>query len=132
MAMTADSIGKSILVLCDYDALYMAIELKLSSLPEVHVIRHDSIPTEQYKGQSPVGNIDLMIVATVSPTCDPMSLLFRASLLGRVGEVPVLVISEQPSRPESDGMITYLNFPFDMDELTHTVREILDKRPQSG
>jgi hypothetical protein len=130
--MTTDSIAKSILVLCDYDALYMAIELKLSSLPEVQVIRHDSIPTEQSKGQSSIGNFDLMIVATVSPTCDPMSLLFRASLLGRVGQVPLLIISEKPSCPAVDDKITYLNFPFDMDELTHTVREILDKRPPSG
>jgi hypothetical protein len=45
-----------------------------------------------------------------------------------VGQVPVLIISEQPSRPESDDLITYLNFPFDMDDLNRTVVDILEKR----
>ena len=57
-----------------------------------------------------------------------MSMLSRTSLLNRVGQVPVLVISEQPSKPESDDKITYLNFPFDMDDLTDTVADILEDR----
>jgi hypothetical protein len=60
-----------------------------------------------------------------------MSILSKASLLNCVGEVPVLIISEQPSRPESDDRITYLNFPFDMDDLNITVVEILEKRSGS-
>ena len=126
--MTTDVIGKVALILCDYDALYAAIELKLSSLPDVQVTRLDLAPTEPHRGRRPDGDFDLIIVATVSPTGDPLSILSRASLLGWVGEVPVLIISERPSSPESDDKITYLNFPFDMDELTHTVKGILDKR----
>ena len=61
-----------------------------------------------------------------------MSVLSKASLLGSVGQVPVLVISEQPSRPESDDKITYLNFPFDMDDLTDTVAEILEDRQRAN
>ncbi len=126
--MTTDVISKVALILCDYDALYAAIELKLSSLPDVQVTRLDLAPTEQQRGRRADGDFDLIIVATVSPTGDPLSILSRASLLRRVGEVPVLIISERPSSPASDDMITYLNFPFDMDELTRTVKGILDKR----
>jgi DNA-binding response OmpR family regulator len=125
--MTTDVISKVALILCDYDALYAAIELKLSNLPDVQVTRLDLAPTEPHRSQRPDGDFDLIIVATVSPTGDPLSILSKASLLGRVGEVPVLIISERPSSPESDDRITYLNFPFDMDELTYTVRGILDK-----
>lgn len=121
--------SRKVLILCDYDALYAAVELQLSSLPEARVIRLKSsssaAPTEAF----PADNVDLMIVATVSPAKDPMALLSKAALLNRVGETPVLIISEQPSRPESDDKITYLNFPFDIDQLSGTVKDILGKCP---
>jgi hypothetical protein len=49
--MTTDVIGKVALILCDYDALYAAIELKLSSLPDVQVTRLDLAPTEPHRGR---------------------------------------------------------------------------------
>lgn len=122
-----DVMSKQVHVLCDYDALYAAIELKLSTLSLVSVIRRE--PTTAAEGPAKGhtdGEFDLLIVAPVPPIDDPMLLLSRASLLGHVGKVPVLVISEQPSRPESDDRITYLNFPFDLDDLTRTVAEILE------
>ncbi len=125
MAMKTTGMSKEVYVLCDHDALYAAIELKLSGLAQVHVLRRPShaaaLPD---KGRSPAES-DLIIVAPVPPIRDPMAILARASLLGCVGKVPVLVISEQPSRPQSDDKITYLNFPFDMDDLNRTVVEIL-------
>ena len=117
-------------VLCDYDALYTAIELKLSALPQVHVIRLESSPVGHPDNGRPTDEFGLIVVAPVPPIDDPMSMLSRTSLLNHVGQVPVLIISEQPSRPESDDKITYLNFPFDMDDLTHTAMEILHKRRQ--
>ena len=126
--MTTDVMSKKVPILCDYDALFAAIELKLSSLPHVQAFRLDSNPPGSVENHRPAGEFDLIIVAPVPPIRDPMSILSRASLLGRVGQVPVLVISEQPSRPESDDRITYLNFPFDMDDLTDTVAEILERR----
>jgi hypothetical protein len=123
--------SKEVYVLCDHDALYTAIELKLSGLPQVHVLRRDSNPTTQPDKGRPAAESDLIIVAPVPPISDPMSILSKASLLNCVGEVPVLIISEQPSRPESDDRITYLNFPFDMDDLNITVVEILEKRSGS-
>ncbi len=136
--MTTDVMSTPISVLCDYDALYAAIELKLSALPHVHVIRLESNPVDRPENGQPMRNLAgeiarnpaLIIVASIPPINDPMSLLSRTSLRDQVGQAPVLVISEQPSRPESDDRITYLNFPFDMDDLTQTAMEILNRRPQ--
>ncbi len=127
--MNTHLMSRKVLILCDYDALYAAVELQLSSLPEAQVIRLKSNTSSEPTEVLPTDNADLMIVATVSPAKDPMALLSRASLLNRVGETPVLIISEQPSRPESDDKITYLNFPFDIDQLSGTVKDILDKCP---
>jgi len=124
--MMTDVMSKQVHVLCDYDALYAAIELKLSGLPQVQVIRLDSLSPERSNNGRLTG--DLIIVAPVPPINDPMYILSRASLLDQVGQVPVLIISEQPSRSESDDRITYLNFPFDMDDLNCTVVDILEKR----
>jgi hypothetical protein len=125
--MKRDVMSKEVYVLCDHDALYTAIELKLSGLPQVHVLRRGSNPASQPDNGRPVAELGLIIVAPAPPIRDPMSILSKASLLNCVGEVPVLIISEQPSRPESDDKITYLNFPFDMDDLNNTVVEILEK-----
>jgi hypothetical protein len=124
LAIKTDVMSKEVYVLCDHDALYTAIELKLSGLPQVHVLRRESNPATQ---PDRAAESDLIIVAPVPPVSDPMSILSRASLLSCVGEVPVLIISEQPSRSESDDKITYLNFPFDMDDLNNTVVELLEK-----
>jgi hypothetical protein len=128
--MMTDVISKQVHVLCDYDALYAAIELKLSSLPQVQVVRFGSDSTDRADNAGLAG--DLIIVAPVPPINDPMSILSKASLLNQVGQVPVLIISEQPSRPESDDRITYLNFPFDMDDLSCTVVDILEQRSCSA
>lgn len=127
--MMTDVMSKQVHVLCDYDALYAAIELKLSGLPQVQVTRYESSPADRPEDGRVAG--DLIIVAPIPPIVDPMSILSKASLLDCVGQVPVLIVSEQPSRPESDDRITYLNFPFDMDDLSCTVVDILEKRPCS-
>lgn len=125
--MTNDVIGQSVLVLCDYDALYAAIELKLSTIPDVHVTRIKSTQAERPKPPA----FDLIIVATASLKSDPLSMLSKTALLDRVGKSPLLIVSEQPTRFKSDADITYLNFPFDMDELTRTVGQILGRDAQS-
>ncbi len=129
--MHTDLMSKRVLILCDHDALYAVIELQLSSLPEAQAIWIESGWPQGQLDQFLQDNFDLMIVASISPAKDPIALLSKMPLPVRVGDAPVLVISEQPSRPESEDQITYLNFPFDIDQLTHTVRKILDKRPKS-
>jgi hypothetical protein len=126
--MTTDVMSTHIPVLCDYDALYAAIELKLSALQQVHVIRVESGSDARPENGHSTDGFDLIIVAPIPPINDPISMLSRSSFSNCVGQVPVLVISEQPSRPQSDDMITYLNFPFDMDDLTDTVAGILHDR----
>jgi len=118
---------KEVHVLCDHDALYAAIELKLRSLVGVRVSRLAADPITQQDARTSLLRSDLLIVAPTLPIHDAMSILARASLLDHVGQMPVLIISEQPSRPESNDMITYLNFPFDMDDLNNTVAKILSR-----
>ncbi len=119
-----------VLVWCDHEALYSAIELKLGSLPGVCVLR--LAPTlETLPAPLPWPNFALIILATLAPATDPISLLARLPWRGLAMDTPVLVISERPSRPESEDKITYLNFPFDLDELTTTVQGILDRYPHA-
>ena len=130
--MTTDLAGKTVLILCDHDALYAAIELELNRLLEAHIIRLEFDPAGWQQDRLLTENVDLLIVAMVAPNHDPMTFLSKAALPGRVREIPVLIISEQPSRPESADKITYLNFPFDLDQLTGTVGGILDRHPQTN
>ncbi len=115
-----------VLVWCEHDALYAAIELKLGRLPGVCVLRLaptiESLPTPL-----PWPNSALIILATLAPATDPISLLAHAPWRGQALDTPVLVISERPSRSESEDKVTFLNFPFDLDELTATVKGILDR-----
>ena len=113
------------------DAVYLAAH---ESLTEEHFAALDHIVRDEATreiARNLACEFGLIIVASIPPINDPMSMLSRASLLNQVGQVPVLVISEQPSRPESDARITYLNFPFDMDDLTQTAMEIINRRPQN-
>ncbi len=127
--MTLDLMNNQVLVLCDHDALYAAIQLKLTSLSEVRVTRLESAPPEQQENQSGLADFDLIIVATLSAIGDPDYALSKAPLPFRRLETPVLIISECPSRADSGDKITYLNFPFDLDELALTVSTILARHP---
>ena len=91
LMMTTDVMSKQVHVLCDYDALFAAIELKLSGLAHVDVIRLEMSSIEPTVYGHPAGKSDLIIVAPVPPINDPMSILSNASLLGHIGRVPLLV-----------------------------------------
>ncbi len=125
-----DMMRTLISILCDYDALYSAIELKLSVLPNVHLIRLASSLPNRPDTRQAADESDLIIVASISPPNDVAAALARAALSDCVGRVPVLVIAEHPSGPESADRITYLNFPFDLDDLTQTAMKIVGRRPQ--
>ncbi len=126
--MTQD-LNDRVLVLCDHDALYAAIQLKLTSLSEVRVTRFESALPEQQGNQPALTDFDLIIVATLSAISDPDYAISKAPLPIRTLETPVLIISECPSRADSGDKITYLNFPFDLDELACTVSTILARHP---
>jgi hypothetical protein len=120
-----------ILVLCDHDALFTAIELALTLLPGLQVMRLAGGSTYANTLSSTTapgtlaGPLDLVIVAAAAMTSDPFTMLSDAGLLSQVGETPILILPDRPTRAKADNRITYLNFPFDMDQLTATVQAIL-------
>jgi hypothetical protein len=66
-----------------------------------------------------------MIVAMSSHTSEPVVTLARASLAGSIGQIPLLIISDRPFDSAPDDRITHLDFPFDIERLCLTVREML-------
>ena len=117
--------GKRVLILSDNSGLSRAIALNLSSCLEVKTARLEPESPQSWKLQTENEGFDLMIVALSSPNSEPVVALARASLAGSIGRVPLLIISDRPFDSAPDDRITHLDFPFDIDRLCHTVREML-------
>jgi hypothetical protein len=117
--------GKRVLILSDNEGLSRAIVLNLNSCLEVRTARFEPKSPQGWKLQTENAGFDLMIVAMSSPTSEPVVALARASLAGLIGQVPLLIISDQPFDCTPDDLITHLDFPFDIDRLCYTVREML-------
>ena len=118
--------GKSILVLSDNDLLARAIELNLGKTWTVGVLL--LTPESAVRRGSRAGvdrHADLIVVAMSSPASEPVVALSRASLGGRIGQVPILIISDRPFDSRSDDRIIHLDFPFDISRLRGKVAEIL-------
>jgi hypothetical protein len=148
--MGADLAGKRVLVLSDNDGLSRAIKLNLerSDLevvklalnspgqqrpelrPEPNRRAVEGRCPEPVKGrgnQAEMGDFDLIVVAMSSSTSEPIVALARASLAGRIGQVPLLIISDRPFHSEPDDQIAHLDFPFDIDGLYDKVKDILQR-----
>ena len=128
---------KRVLVLSDNVGLARAIALNLSSHLELEiVIAGWALGKEAYDIRS-IG-CDLIIVALSSPPPESAAIETTASLVADSGDVPLLIISEQPLAPEEAGRIAHLEFPFDIDQLHTKVSDILlgqvaaDTRRQAG
>jgi hypothetical protein len=130
--MMIDTLRKKILVLCDYDALYSAIETKLSGLPQSSIVRSALTLSELKTALTPFEDVDLIILATVSPIADLVPALIDLLPDSQIGKPLVLIISENFFVTELDDRITFLNFPFDMDGLPLTVTKILDADSSIG
>ena len=130
--MITDTLRKKILVLCDHDALYSAIEMKLSVLPQTSVVRSALTLPESTSAITLFEDVDLIILATVSPIADLTPALINLLPGSRVRKPLVMMISEHLFVPELDDRITFLNFPFDMDGLPLTVTKILGGGPSTG
>jgi len=124
--MMTDSLRKKILVLCDHDALYSAIEMKLSGLPQASIVRSALTLSELTTSLTLFEDVDLIILATVSPMADRVPALIDLLPSSQIGKPFVLIISEHHFVPELDDRITLLDFPFDMDGLPLTVTKMLD------
>ena len=130
--MKKAALRKKILVLCDHDALYSAIEMKLSGLPQTSIKRSALNLAELKTALTLPEAVDLIILATVSPIVDLAPALIDLLPGSRVRKPLVMMISEHLFVPELDDRITFLNFPFDMDGLPLTVTKILGGSLSTG
>jgi hypothetical protein len=125
--MVTNPLRKKILVLCDHDALYSAIEMKLSGLHQTSIVRSTLTLPKLMNAMPLFEDVDLIILATVSPRADLVPALIDLLPSSQIGKPLVLIISEHLSVPASDDRITFLDFPFDMDGLALTVTKILGR-----
>jgi hypothetical protein len=136
--MGTDLARKRVLVLSDNDGLSRAIKLNLerSDLEVVKLAlnspgqRCPEPNRRAVKGrgnQAEMGDFDLIVVAMSSSTSEPIVALARASLAGRIGQVPLLIISDRPFHSDPDDQIVHLDFPFDIDGLHDKVKAILQR-----
>lgn len=123
--MVADLARKRVLVLSDNDGLSRAIESNLNS--HLEVVRLTLSSPGQRESQAELGDFDMIVVAMSLPTSEPVVALARASLAGRIGQVPLLIISDRPFHSDLDDQIIHLDFPFDIDGLHDKVKEILQR-----
>jgi len=123
--MVADLARKRVLVLSDNDGLSRAIESNLNS--HLEVVRLTLSSPGQRESQAELGDFDMIVVAMSLPTSEPVVALARASLVGRIGQVPLLIISDRPFHSDLDDQIIHLDFPFDIDGLHDKVKEILQR-----
>jgi hypothetical protein len=108
------------LILSDNDGLARAIELYLGKVKPMADGRWRIIRLAGLQN----GRVDLIVLALSSPTSDPLLALIRASLLERVGQVPLLIISDRPFHSDPDAKIFYLEFPFDADRFSAQIDRV--------
>jgi hypothetical protein len=112
-------------VLCDHPVLREAIEVGLRHRFQVEIVQVS--PGEGMEQSLPEADeLDLVVLATLSPTSKPLLLLDTLSRDGGLGRVPLLMISEQPLAPPWDAeTVFHLRFPFGYDDLYKETAEIL-------
>jgi hypothetical protein len=130
--MKKAALRKKILVLCDHDALYSAIEMNLAGLPQTSIKRTALNLAEIKTALTLPEAVDLIILATVSPIADLAPVLIDLLPGSRIKKPLVMMISEHLFVPELGDRITFLNFPFDMDGLPLAVTKILGGSPSTG
>src|SRR5687768_6353788 len=73
--MKKAALRKKILVLCDHDALYSAIEMNLTGIPQTSIKRSTLNLAELKTALTLPAAVDLIILATVSPIADLAAML---------------------------------------------------------
>jgi hypothetical protein len=120
-----NSPGVEALVISDNRRLSRATGFALRSLLGLVTVELAPDAPGQQKRACIGGDPALIVFALSSAVSEPIAELARAVLDGKIGQVPLLVISDQGSEADSHDMISYLHFPFDPHELCEKVREIL-------
>lgn len=122
--------GKKILVFSDNGGLAEAIECTLTEGLKLQVKRHKPGPPTQAENTIEMDDLDLIVLALSSPTSEPVVMLGRASLIDRIGRVPILIISDRSFYPDLDTQVFHLDFPFEPSDLFDKVEAILQRDPE--
>lgn len=117
--------GKRVVVLSDHDLIFRAIQLALNSWLEVEVLSPDHDLLAEDGHRAAIGTCDLIVVAVSSPSTEPVVALVRSSLVDRIGQVPLLIISDRPFAAVPEAKISHLRYPFEPGQLRATVEGIL-------
>jgi hypothetical protein len=121
--MSTGPTEKKALVFSDNENLSRAIEISLDILLDVEIINLTPSSLEALKSSN--GNVDLIVMAMSSLNSEPVVTLARTLLTRRVGQVPLLIISDRPFDSVPEVRIFHLDFPFGVDGLRDKVQEIL-------
>jgi DNA-binding NarL/FixJ family response regulator len=124
MTSHANATRKHIIVVSDSDRLSRAIRVNLERRLGAQIVSINSYAARLRDSRDPDG-CDLVIVALSSPASEPIVVLSRASLASRVGQVPLLIISDHPFDPDPECQIQHLDFPFSVDQLCYAVSATL-------
>jgi hypothetical protein len=121
----ADSAGGKALVISDNRRLSRAVGLALNRYLGAETVIV-TLGSSRPQGR-PGGDVDfeLIVLALSSPLSEPVVMLARASLAEKIGQVPLLIVSDRAFQPDPESKIFYLGFPFDPHELGEKAREIL-------
>lgn len=117
--------AKRVVVLSDHNLIFRAIQLALDNWLEVEVLDPAQELSQGPGAQSSLGACDLIVVAASSPSTEPVVALVRSSLVDRIGQTPLLIISDRPFAAVPEARISHLRFPFDPAQLRDAIRGIL-------
>ena len=119
---------KRILILSDSKLLSNVIEANLKQA-------HLEVGRFELHGGNPVspknqvfkkgGHPDLILVASISAASEPIIALFRAALTEKIGQTPILIISDRQFQADPEGQIYHLDFPFAPDALRDRIQTLL-------
>jgi hypothetical protein len=123
--VSVDLAGKRIAVLSDNDGLAQAIKVSLGGCLDSEIVRHELSPLVLGKNEIKNDEFDLILVAASLPTSEPVVMLARASLAQKIGQVPLLIVSDRPFDPGENTRFFHLDFPVNANRLRDKVKEIL-------
>jgi hypothetical protein len=127
--MKVDLTGRKALIISDNGGLARVVELNLSIRLGMKVVKYEPGVGQEGKGGKN-GDLDLLVLAISSPAKEPIVELARASLVERIGQVPLLIISDRPFHSEPSDHIVHLDFPFGIEALETKVREAVGMQVQ--
>ena len=121
---------KRVLILSDSRLLSNVIEVNLKQM-------HLEVDHFELSSGNPAGprdqvskkkdHPDLILVASSLAASEPIVYLFKAALTEKIGQTPILIISDRQFPADPDGQIYHLDFPFDPDALRDMVLALLDR-----